>query len=277
MAVDPALAGMGFSSVPVTPLVPTRRQPHVVVVPRVKPDPTLANLGRLEPAEFRPTPHVDSGEGDPTLAHMGYSEPTSPLSHNVRAALRSPDVDSDPKAPLSFGSGLYGQPSQRVMDLQRELKSMGYDLGHYGSAGDGVDGRLGKMTLAALKQAQTKLGFKPTGTADPDFLSKLQKANPNPANPNPDAAPKATEPGAGVTNPDPALAGMGFSDGRQVTPGPIVTGSAADKPDPTLAGMGYSDGRQVTPGPTVTSPTVAGAADKPDPALAGMGFSQTTT
>jgi peptidoglycan hydrolase-like protein with peptidoglycan-binding domain len=47
--------------------------------------------------------------------------------------------------------------------IQTKLKNLGYDLGTYGPNKNGVDGRYGKLTLAAIKDFQRKNGIKPTG------------------------------------------------------------------------------------------------------------------
>jgi hypothetical protein len=78
-----------------------------------------------------------------------------------------------------------------VMDLQRELKARGADLGSFGPKGDGVDGRLGPYTRrAAEKFPEIAAKYKdtlakPNGVdaqtvdvatvQDPDFNKKLDK------------------------------------------------------------------------------------------------------
>jgi AraC-like DNA-binding protein len=78
-----------------------------------------------------------------------------------------------------------------VMDLQRELKARGADLGSFGPKGDGVDGRLGPYTRrAAEKFPEIAAKYKDTlakpnsvdaqtvdvaTVQDPDFNKKLDK------------------------------------------------------------------------------------------------------
>jgi peptidoglycan hydrolase-like protein with peptidoglycan-binding domain len=47
--------------------------------------------------------------------------------------------------------------------IQRKLKELGYNLGNFGPNKDGVDGRYGRLTLAAIKDFQRKNGIKSTG------------------------------------------------------------------------------------------------------------------
>ena len=47
--------------------------------------------------------------------------------------------------------------------IQRKLKDLGYNLGNFGPNKDGVDGRYGRLTLAAIKDFQRKNGIKGTG------------------------------------------------------------------------------------------------------------------
>jgi hypothetical protein len=78
-----------------------------------------------------------------------------------------------------------------VMDLQRELKAKGADLGTFGPKGDGIDGRLGKYTRRAAEKfpeiaaKYTAVLSRPdsvdaqkvdtTTIQDPDFKKKLEK------------------------------------------------------------------------------------------------------
>lgn len=78
-----------------------------------------------------------------------------------------------------------------VMDLQRELKAVGANLGTFGPKGDGIDGRLGKYTRRAA-EAHPDIAAKykdvlarsdsvdaqkidTTTIQDPDFKKKLEK------------------------------------------------------------------------------------------------------
>ena len=52
---------------------------------------------------------------------------------------------------------------QNMKLIQRKLKGLGYNLGNFGPNKDGVDGRYGRLTLAAIKDFQRKNGIKSTG------------------------------------------------------------------------------------------------------------------
>ncbi len=56
--------------------------------------------------------------------------------------------------PPTTSGGQSASPSSgnRVIDLQRELKAKGADLGNFGPEGDGVDGKIGKFTREAAKK-----------------------------------------------------------------------------------------------------------------------------
>lgn len=56
-----------------------------------------------------------------------------------------------------------------VIDVQKQLKALGYDLGTFGPKGDGVDGILGPVTQAAIDAANK--GIPPNGF-DPDKFDK---------------------------------------------------------------------------------------------------------
>lgn len=60
-------------------------------------------------------------------------------------------------------------------EVQRLLVDLGYDLGSSGTEGDGVDGRWGDKSRAALTIFQNKHGLTPDGYPDPDTNDKLRR------------------------------------------------------------------------------------------------------
>jgi len=69
-----------------------------------------------------------------------------------------------------------GARGEKVKQLQRLLKELGFDLGKFGPNKDGIDGVLGARTEAAIRAAQKRLGLPQTGVATGSFLSKLRDA-----------------------------------------------------------------------------------------------------
>ena len=61
------------------------------------------------------------------------------------------------------------QADPDVIDLQKQLKALGYDLGTFGPKGDGIDGILGPVTQAALDAANKGT---PPNSFDPDKFEK---------------------------------------------------------------------------------------------------------
>jgi hypothetical protein len=59
-----------------------------------------------------------------------------------------------------------GQKGEDATKIQQALKMKGYDLGNFGPNKDGVDGNFGPATQRAIKDFQTKMGIKPTGSVD---------------------------------------------------------------------------------------------------------------
>jgi hypothetical protein len=64
-----------------------------------------------------------------------------------------------------------------VMALQKELKTAGYDLGTFGPNGDGIDGRIGPKTIAAIQQELNKEGanLPVDGKPSPALGSAIEK------------------------------------------------------------------------------------------------------
>lgn len=63
----------------------------------------------------------------------------------------------------SFNDSASVDQRQNMMLIQQKLRELGYNLGTFGPNKDGVDGRYGKRTLAAIKDFQRKNGVKQTG------------------------------------------------------------------------------------------------------------------
>jgi len=66
-----------------------------------------------------------------------------------------------------------GSKGNDVAELQAALVAMGYDCGHYGSNGDGVDGNYGSTTEAAVKDFQTDAGIDADGIYGPKSHAAL--------------------------------------------------------------------------------------------------------
>lgn len=61
-----------------------------------------------------------------------------------------------------------------LIEIQQKLVDLGYDLGTYGPNKDGVDGKRGRSTRAAIRQFQTdNKGLKVDGIAGPNTQAKL--------------------------------------------------------------------------------------------------------
>jgi hypothetical protein len=73
-----------------------------------------------------------------------------------------------------------GAPKAQVEIIQRMLVQMNYDLGDYGPGGDGVDGKYGKKTAAAVKQFKLdeNLGNQRSSAADRGVVYRLDELFP---------------------------------------------------------------------------------------------------
>lgn len=69
-----------------------------------------------------------------------------------------------------------GDEGDDVSELQTALVSLGYDLGTYGSAKNGIDGEFGSKTTAAVKALQEKAGLSVTGIFDASAYKALLEA-----------------------------------------------------------------------------------------------------
>jgi hypothetical protein len=73
-----------------------------------------------------------------------------------------------------------GSPKAQVEIIQRMLVQMSYDLGDYGPGGDGIDGKYGKKTVAAIKQFKVdeNLGNQKSGATDRGVIYRLDELFP---------------------------------------------------------------------------------------------------
>jgi peptidoglycan hydrolase-like protein with peptidoglycan-binding domain len=94
-------------------------------------------------------------------------KPDGVVGPQTRAAVRSSSRGDDSLRP-GAGSGDPGG-SQRVREVQRMLRSLGYDTGP-------VDGVFGPRTQAAVQWFQVKRGDRPSGVVDPQSLTRLRGA-----------------------------------------------------------------------------------------------------
>lgn len=69
-----------------------------------------------------------------------------------------------------------GLSIEQIKDVQRFLKSKGYDLGTYGPNADGVDGDYGSKTKAALKDWKSKNGMTADAVLDADVYKQITGA-----------------------------------------------------------------------------------------------------
>jgi hypothetical protein len=70
-----------------------------------------------------------------------------------------------------------GSNGDSVSQVQRILKKLGYDLGAYGPAGDGIDGDFGKKTDEAVRKLQKEYGLTVDGVVGPKTWAVLINLN----------------------------------------------------------------------------------------------------
>lgn len=89
------------------------------------------------------------------------------------------------------GMGTQGNLAPVTTDIQRRLAKLGYDLGTFGASGDGIDGKYGKVTAAAVKKFQADNGLPVTGRVDMGTYAMLLELAPTASKPKKKTAKKA--------------------------------------------------------------------------------------
>ena len=69
-----------------------------------------------------------------------------------------------------------GLSGDDVKEVQKALKTLGYDIGTFGKNADGLDGILGNVTESAIKTFQAANNLEVTGIVDSETLAALEKA-----------------------------------------------------------------------------------------------------
>lgn len=110
------------------------------------------------------------------------------LTQTVLTALQKNQGDDDPadkeeedKKEINYDFSQYptirkNDENDYVTILQTYLKQLGYDLGAWGEAKDGIDGEYGAKTQAAVRALQKKANIKVDGICGPNTWDALAKA-----------------------------------------------------------------------------------------------------
>ena len=114
--------------------------------------------------------------GSLSLAFQNGAIPASEFQKVVESMVGDVGDLSKVTGELKYGEG-FGAYNEQVAEVQKTLKALGYDLGEFGDQADGVDGRLGDVTTAAIKAFQAANDLQQTGIIDEATLAKLQEAN----------------------------------------------------------------------------------------------------
>ena len=114
--------------------------------------------------------------GSLSLAFQNGAIPASEFQKVVESMAGDVGDLSKVTGELKYGEG-FDAYNEQVAEVQKTLKALGYDLGDFGEQADGVDGRLGDVTTAAIKAFQAANDLQQTGIIDDATLAKLQEAN----------------------------------------------------------------------------------------------------
>lgn len=110
-----------------------------------------------------------SGTGPKIRNMKSYCQDRANSKKRYFMAIRwIPDEAGTPEEPGTLREGMYD--NKDVQLLQKNLISLGYDLG-----ADGADGDFGRKTAEAVKSFQENNGMAATGIADPNTLAKIQQ------------------------------------------------------------------------------------------------------
>lgn len=127
--------------------------------------PAHAEDGPVPPVvESAPTAPTDQVPTDPAATDAGLPSADQPAAAIVSAPPQAPVAVSASRIPLRAGA-----VGWRVQRVQERLAWLGYDI----SEGNRANERMGESTIAAVKQLQSKFGFRPTGVVGPGTYDLL--------------------------------------------------------------------------------------------------------
>ncbi|MEA2844349.1 MAG: hypothetical protein QOJ69_2020 [Actinomycetota bacterium] len=122
------------------------------------------------PPTSSPAPVPPTTEGTVTTTTTTEPEAPAPTTTTVAPATREPEADAaEPEAQAADGAIRPGENGERVLDLQRRLRDLGYWLGT-------PDGTYGGLTVQAVTAFQKVEGLGRDGIAGPSTLSALDQA-----------------------------------------------------------------------------------------------------
>ena len=107
-----------------------------------------AVIDSIHPPEFEV--EGESPAAKPAPKPAAYSAEQQALRGTVQGQLKL-SAKPSAKGPLIVDNAAESPEKNKVMIIQRALKAAGADLGAYGTAKDGVDGKIGPKTTAALE------------------------------------------------------------------------------------------------------------------------------
>lgn len=110
-----------------------------------------------------------SGTGPKVRNMRDYCQSRASKTKRYFMAIRwIKDTDGAPKEPETLREGMYDNKDVQLM--QKNLISLGFDLG-----ADGADGDFGRKTAEAVKSFQENNGLAASGLADSETLAKIQQ------------------------------------------------------------------------------------------------------
>lgn len=123
---------------------------------------------------------IKNFERDNGLAASGVVDKA--LLEKLKSQQGKDDADDDKEVkPTTYDFSNYptlrsGANNNHVTILQTHLKTLGYNLGTYGVDKNGVDGKYGSKTIAAVRALQKKANIKVDGICGPKTWEALSKA-----------------------------------------------------------------------------------------------------
>jgi cell wall-associated NlpC family hydrolase len=169
----------------------------------------------VAPALSAPAPPASQPAAEPPVP-PGTPAATAPEATTPEATPAPPAPPASQPAPEVKPIRL-GMRGSLVKGLQRELRKHGVRLR--------VDGVFGRVTRAAVKRMQMKLGLKATGVADRALQERLGLVEPEP---EPAAAPPAEAAPAAAEGVDPAVAAATAAAPAETAPAATAPGAEGE-------------------------------------------------
>jgi peptidoglycan hydrolase-like protein with peptidoglycan-binding domain len=190
-----------------------------------------------------PGTHATGVDQEPAREAVDARESQQPATTEPPAAEATVSSSADRSSASIGGMTSGAQEEMSATELQQFLVDQGYDLGEFGPNGDGVDGIIGGVTTAAIKEFQKDQGLQVDGIVGKNTLAAIQELQAQQVAEREQSQGQTAEAAVKEQQPEATPEIAQSDDGRAADAEPDVKQAAIDMADDEFA-LGQAQQRQ---------------------------------